>query len=166
MPLFHYTRSLTLRLRLPAPGTTAEQAAAAKLLAYVLTCSCSESADEKVGTELKKQIMQARLAKKLTQAQLANVSSLALSFCVCRGLSYMVCPSIPVTARARADGCACCLQTINEKPQVIQEYESGKVSVRFSDPSLVPDMLSSYDWEVKMPAAMQYPKVFRAQTAE
>lgn len=31
-------------------------------------------ADDKVSTELKKQISAARLAKKLTQAQLANVS--------------------------------------------------------------------------------------------
>lgn len=43
---------------------------------------------EKVSTELKKQIQQARLAKNLTQAQLG--------------------------------------QMINEKPQVINEYESGK----------------------------------------
>uniref|UniRef100_A0A5B7C0M7 Putative multiprotein-bridging factor 1a-like n=1 Tax=Davidia involucrata TaxID=16924 RepID=A0A5B7C0M7_DAVIN len=43
---------------------------------------------EKVPTELKKSIMQGRMDKKLTQAQLA--------------------------------------QMINEKPQVIQEYESGK----------------------------------------
>lgn len=43
---------------------------------------------EKVSSELKKQIQQARLAKKLTQAQLA--------------------------------------QMINEKPQIINEYESGK----------------------------------------
>lgn len=43
---------------------------------------------EKVSTELKKQIQQARLAKKLTQAQLG--------------------------------------QLINEKPQIINEYESGK----------------------------------------
>ncbi|XP_074586414.1 multiprotein-bridging factor 1b-like [Curcuma longa] len=43
---------------------------------------------ERVSTELKKNIMQARLEKKFTQAQLA--------------------------------------QLINEKPQVIQEYESGK----------------------------------------
>jgi putative transcription factor len=43
---------------------------------------------ERVSTDLKKNIMQARLDKKLTQAQLA--------------------------------------QQINEKPQVIQEYESGK----------------------------------------
>jgi ribosome-binding protein aMBF1 (putative translation factor) len=45
-------------------------------------------ARRRVPSELKKQIMAARLAKKLTQAQLAQV--------------------------------------INEKPQVIQEYESGK----------------------------------------
>ncbi|KAI4333841.1 hypothetical protein L6164_018600 [Bauhinia variegata] len=45
-------------------------------------------AHERVPTELKKAIMQARMDKKLTQAQLA--------------------------------------QLINEKPQVIQEYESGK----------------------------------------
>ncbi|KAK4387139.1 Multiprotein-bridging factor 1a [Sesamum angolense] len=43
---------------------------------------------EKVPTELKKAIMQARMDKKLTQAQLAQI--------------------------------------INEKPQIIQEYESGK----------------------------------------
>eukprot|EP00252_Welwitschia_mirabilis_P007057 TRINITY_DN180_c0_g1_i1.p1 TRINITY_DN180_c0_g1~~TRINITY_DN180_c0_g1_i1.p1 ORF type:complete len:143 (-),score=31.87 TRINITY_DN180_c0_g1_i1:461-889(-) len=43
---------------------------------------------ERVSSELKKNIMQARLNKKLTQAQLA--------------------------------------QQINEKPQIIQEYESGK----------------------------------------
>jgi putative transcription factor len=43
---------------------------------------------KKVNTEVKKAIMQGRLAKKLTQAQLA--------------------------------------QQINEKPQIIQEYESGK----------------------------------------
>ncbi|KAG8364858.1 hypothetical protein BUALT_Bualt18G0042200 [Buddleja alternifolia] len=45
-------------------------------------------AHEKVPTELKKAIMQGRMDKKLTQAQLA--------------------------------------QMINEKPQIIQEYESGK----------------------------------------
>ena len=45
-------------------------------------------AHETVSSELKKQISSARLAKKMTQAQLA--------------------------------------QAINEKPQVIQEYESGK----------------------------------------
>ena len=48
-----------------------------------------QCADDTVSSELKKEIQSARLAKKLTQAQLANL--------------------------------------INEKPQVIQEYESGKV---------------------------------------
>lgn len=48
----------------------------------------SLSPDEKVPTELKKAIQQARMEKKLTQAQLG--------------------------------------QMINEKPQIIQEYESGK----------------------------------------
>ncbi len=48
----------------------------------------SMHARRRVPSELKKQIMAARLAKKLTQAQLAQV--------------------------------------INEKPNVIQEYESGK----------------------------------------
>jgi putative transcription factor len=47
-----------------------------------------ETHHERVPSELKKRIMQARLDKKMTQAQLA--------------------------------------QAINEKPQVIQEYESGK----------------------------------------
>ncbi|RZS18891.1 hypothetical protein BHM03_00051219 [Ensete ventricosum] len=50
--------------------------------------------DERVSSELKKNIMQARLGKKLTQAQLGQTSIMP--------------------------------QLINEKPQVIQEYESGK----------------------------------------
>lgn len=49
---------------------------------------CFLFSDQKVPTELKKAIMQARQDKKLTQSQLA--------------------------------------QLINEKPQIIQEYESGK----------------------------------------
>ncbi|RWV89455.1 hypothetical protein GW17_00048392 [Ensete ventricosum] len=49
---------------------------------------------ERVSSELKKNIMQARLGKKLTQAQLGQTSIMP--------------------------------QLINEKPQVIQEYESGK----------------------------------------
>ena len=47
-----------------------------------------ELSHKKVGGEVKKAIMQGRLAKKMTQAQVA--------------------------------------QMINEKPQIIQEYESGK----------------------------------------
>ncbi|KAK6259285.1 hypothetical protein SCA6_013759 [Theobroma cacao] len=48
----------------------------------------SGNKDDRVSSDLKKNIMQARMDKKMTQAQLA--------------------------------------QMINEKPQVIQEYESGK----------------------------------------
>lgn len=53
-----------------------------------LVCCLHMRTDDRVPTELKKAIMQARMDKKLTQAQLA--------------------------------------QLINEKPQIIQEYESGK----------------------------------------
>lgn len=53
-----------------------------------LDAETEDFAHERVNTDLKKQIIQARMAKKLTQAQLA--------------------------------------QAINEKPQIIQEYESGK----------------------------------------
>ncbi|KAL6561737.1 Multiprotein-bridging factor 1a [Orobanche minor] len=61
-------------------------------------------AHEKVPTELKKAIMQARMDKKLTQAQLA------------KGGEQVFLLSIDDFA----------LQMINEKPQVIQEYECGK----------------------------------------
>lgn len=43
------------------------------LLTHTLSCLFTVSADEKVSTELKKQITQARTAKKLTQSQLAQV---------------------------------------------------------------------------------------------
>jgi putative transcription factor len=56
--------------------------------AHKLDAETEDFHHEKVSTELKKQIIQARTAKKLTQAQLA--------------------------------------QLINEKPQIIQDYESGK----------------------------------------
>ena len=74
------------------PNTSQHQQADAislRGLFYLANLPSLSVADETVSSELKKQIMSARLAKKLTQAQLAN--------------------------------------TINEKPQVIQEYESGKV---------------------------------------
>lgn len=58
-------------------------------LSLVVSKETLQCADDTVSSELKKEIQSARLAKKLTQAQLANL--------------------------------------INEKPQVIQEYESGKV---------------------------------------
>eukprot|EP00983_Pelagomonas_calceolata_P112792 1159924-Pelagomonas_calceolata.AAC.2 len=56
--------------------------------AQTFKCWLGMFADERVSSTLKTQIVKARTAKKLTQAQLA--------------------------------------QAINEKPQVIQEYESGK----------------------------------------
>jgi len=56
--------------------------------AHKLDAETEDFHHEKVSTELKKQITAARTAKKLTQAQLA--------------------------------------QLINEKPQIIQDYESGK----------------------------------------
>jgi len=71
-----------------------------------------------VPTELKKAIMQARMDKKLTQAQLAQVplshsltltSELTLNFSSGLALNFFS-----------------LLQVINEKPQIIQEYESGK----------------------------------------
>lgn len=56
--------------------------------AHKLEAETEDFHHERVSTELKKQIVQARTAKKLTQAQLG--------------------------------------QLINEKPQIIQDYESGK----------------------------------------
>ena len=44
-----------------------------RLHAYQPSLDCFSHAVEKVSTELKKQIIQARTAKKLTQAQLAQV---------------------------------------------------------------------------------------------
>ncbi|XP_027910585.1 multiprotein-bridging factor 1a isoform X2 [Vigna unguiculata] len=69
-------------------GTNKAAASSTSLNTKRLDEDTENLAHEKVPTELKKAIMQARMEKKLTQAQLA--------------------------------------QLINEKPQVIQEYESGK----------------------------------------
>mmetsp|Transcript_45776 Transcript_45776/g.145917 ORF Transcript_45776/g.145917 Transcript_45776/m.145917 type:complete len:140 (-) Transcript_45776:160-579(-) len=102
--------------------------------------------DVKVSSELKKAIMQARLDKKLTQAQLANVrprpcgsaslilpnpwgclrvpgrASHMILFMRLFGLSGAIHHSawrviLPQPTR---------VQMINEKPQTVQEYESGK----------------------------------------
>eukprot|EP00884_Botryococcus_braunii_P011978 jgi/Botrbrau1/20781/Bobra.0156s0012.1 len=70
-----------------AAGTNKAKAAPVKDAAK-LDRETEELHHDRIPTELKKRIMQARLDKKLTQAQLG--------------------------------------QLINEKPQVIQEYESGK----------------------------------------
>lgn len=73
--------------------------------------------DDRVPTELKKAIMQARGEKKLTQSQLAHVLSFfsvsfSFFYCLSSVIEFIVWVLI--------------LQLINEKPQVIQEYESGK----------------------------------------
>ncbi|RZC09477.1 Multiprotein-bridging factor 1a isoform C [Glycine soja] len=73
-------------------------------------------AHEKVPTELKKAIMQARMDKKLTQSQLAQV----LLVVYYRSLYF------PYLYLGIINDVHCYLQLINEKPQVIQEYESGK----------------------------------------
>uniref|UniRef100_N1R1S3 Multiprotein-bridging factor 1b n=1 Tax=Aegilops tauschii TaxID=37682 RepID=N1R1S3_AEGTA len=81
-PIYDVTsrRCLALRLKGEAPP--------APCLALPYSLINIDLDDERVSSDLKKNLMQARLDKKMTQAQLA--------------------------------------QMINEKPQVIQEYESGK----------------------------------------
>ena len=72
-------------------------------------------ADERVPFELKKTIQNARLAKKMTQAELAQVSGMLLH------MLLHVCSNCNFEIQAEV-----LLQGINEKPQIIQEYESGK----------------------------------------
>eukprot|EP00775_Hariotina_reticulata_P004498 gene4498-4751_t len=76
-------KKMTAGQNKPGGATTSSGKAAHKLDAET-----EDFHHDKVSTELKKQIIQARTAKKLTQAQLG--------------------------------------QLINEKPQIIQDYESGK----------------------------------------
>lgn len=71
-----------------ARGVSNKAAGGPVKAAYKLENETEVFEHERVSTELKKQIQQARLAKKMTQVQLA--------------------------------------QKINEKPQVINDYESGK----------------------------------------
>ncbi|XP_077251119.1 multiprotein-bridging factor 1b-like [Tasmannia lanceolata] len=75
-------------IRKGAAGTNKAASSSTTLNTRKLDEETENLAHERVPTELKKSIMQARMNKKFTQAQLA--------------------------------------QMINEKPQVIQEYESGK----------------------------------------
>lgn len=64
-------------------------------------------ADDTVSTELKKQIMQARLAKKLTQAQLANVgTSRAAAFCAFN-VCAVWCSALIVRSAERLRCCFC-----------------------------------------------------------
>ncbi|XP_042520879.1 multiprotein-bridging factor 1a-like [Macadamia integrifolia] len=75
-------------LKKSSGGTNKAASSSTSLNTRKLDDETENLAHERVPTELKKAIMQARMDKKLTQAQLS--------------------------------------QMINEKPQVIQEYESGK----------------------------------------
>ncbi|ONK80265.1 uncharacterized protein A4U43_C01F15740 [Asparagus officinalis] len=75
-------------LKKSTAGTNKAASSSTSLNTRKLDEETENLAHERVPTELKKNIMQARMDKKYTQAQLA--------------------------------------QLINEKPQVIQEYESGK----------------------------------------
>ncbi|KAK9674501.1 hypothetical protein RND81_12G236900 [Saponaria officinalis] len=75
-------------VRKAAAGTNKAASSSTTLNTRKLDEETENLAHDRVPTELKKAIMQARMDKKLTQSQLAQV--------------------------------------INEKPQIIQEYESGK----------------------------------------
>lgn len=88
-----------------------------------LVCCLHMRTDDRVPTELKKAIMQARMDKKLTQAQLAQVSllySYTCDFSTCARLMIFLVALSGVTSFFSLE------QLINEKPQIIQEYESGK----------------------------------------
>ncbi|KAL9232471.1 hypothetical protein vseg_007582 [Gypsophila vaccaria] len=75
-------------VRKAAAGTNKAASSSTTLNTRKLDEETENLAHDRVPTELKKAIMQARMDKKLTQSQLAQI--------------------------------------INEKPQIIQEYESGK----------------------------------------
>lgn len=81
--------------------------------------------DERVPSELKRNIMQARLDKKLTQAQLAQVSIFHMYNHVLQPCFLFFLKKIFFALLLVTFG-ICFSQMINEKPQVIQEYESGK----------------------------------------
>ena len=108
------------------------------LLLHEYLSNCLRYSDEKVPTELKKAIMHARNEKKLTQAQLAQVSPLCSPECVinndmvathAKAVLALACKwffSVLHRSKVNHKFVLCALQIINEKPQVIQEYESGK----------------------------------------
>lgn len=77
--------------------------------------------DERVPTELKKSIMQARMDKKLTQAQLSQVI-----YCLTFSFIWVRPTCIHTHVDLLTNILGFWLQLINEKPQIIQEYESGK----------------------------------------
>jgi hypothetical protein len=72
------------------------------------------TADEKVSTELKKQIIQARTAKKLTQAQLAQVS-------VCMRARYCCLPAAGLKACYRR----VCASTRKHATAAVQQCQQG-----------------------------------------
>lgn len=76
--------------------------------------------DERVPSDLKKNLMQARLDKKMTQAQLAQVDFRTSI------VPFKLRSSLLLVWPLNEMRIWCLLQMINEKPQVIQEYESGK----------------------------------------
>lgn len=80
------------------------------------------STDDRVPTELKKAIMQARMDKKLTQSQLAQVYHSPSLFPVSPQI-YIFHLHIEFLLMSALFFFG---QIINEKPQIIQEYESGK----------------------------------------
>lgn len=90
-------------------------------------------AHEHVSSELKKQIQQGRLAKKLTQAQVREQRP-RMSSITWRHVRQMrlkgvklVWEGLVTDHEAASRSCLSQLaQMINEKPQVINEYESGK----------------------------------------
>lgn len=121
----------TLRSRGPVVGlvSSAEQswfrknvvgAERAKIQTTYDSLACGVT-DEKVSGDLKRAIIQGRTAKKMTQAQLAQVRSDKHND---RTSPFMRHPSIhnDVSDGCVGDGS----QQINEKPQIVQEYEQGK----------------------------------------
>ena len=74
-------------------------------------------ADEKVSSELKTNIMKARLEKKMTQAQLAQVRP------CCDAATRA---SAWHRNRARSRAASRASQAINELPKIVQDYEAGK----------------------------------------
>ena len=70
---------------------------------------------DKVDKAFSKALQQARLAKKMNQKQLATVCTRLLLLC-----------SYAPTDTPDAPDCPHIVQAINEKPQVINQYESGK----------------------------------------
>ena len=74
-------------------------------------------ADDKVSSELKTNIMKARLEKKMTQAQLAQARATR---------AFASAPLCRTLGGPCADSPRCIAQAINELPKIVQDYEAGK----------------------------------------